>query len=109
MSPRITVPGQPPSPNQKVMLDFLVAVTEVSIRDDNWYGLTIDMLTERLKTNRVGGGVYHGQWYAWARSTVRDHLNELVRKELVVKRFINRTAYYVPASSARTLTARQQR
>lgn len=99
MSKRCGKPGMPPSPNQKIVLDSLADLIEKLRGERNKIlGVSIDTLTEYLRVNKIGGGHWGsgGEWKPWARSTVRDHLNDLFLKDLLVKVFVGNTAYYRP-------------
>lgn len=89
----------PPSPNQKIVLKSLADLIEKLRGERNKVlGVSIDTLTEYLRVKKIGGGRWgsSGEWKPWARSTVRDHMNDLVLKDLLVKVFVGNTAYYRP-------------
>lgn len=104
MTQRHGKPGDPPSPNQTIVLNMLRQAYESWIHRGGdaakLLGIGIDSMTTRLENAQLGGtrppGKY-GAWQPWHRSTVRDHLNDLVLKGHAKKRIIDRTAYYRPA------------
>lgn len=93
MSKRHGRPGMAPSPNQKIVLDDL----KNACHDGHW--ITIDGVHLRLVLQRLGGYEDGNGWYPWHRSTVRDHLNDLVLKGLAEKEIQQRVAAYRPVAN----------
>ena len=91
-------PGDPPSPNQKLVLDSLAILCEMMDRQTpGTPGITIHHLTNILDTQRVGGSTtIRRGWEPWAESTVRDHLAALVHRGHVKKRRVGKPNYYRP-------------
>lgn len=95
MTKRIGRPGMPPSPNQQKVLDALREFSRpMSQRlGDKYLGVCVNTMTEYLAVRRIGGATFDVRlkterqlpdgYLPWHRSTVRDHLNDLVLKEHV--------------------------
>lgn len=111
MTQRSARPGMAPSPNQQKVFDALVEMYQFRVRQHVTHiGITIEQVTEYLERHRIGGGYppnrrpgfdrlprqHDDGWLPWARSTVRDHLNDLVGKGHVEKKIVG-AAHYRPA------------
>jgi hypothetical protein len=96
MSKRHGKPGDPPSPNQAVVLGALQRFIQITIRHiDGEAWVEIDQFHFWMSRNEMGGSnapntaLRYGPtttYQSWHRSTVRDHLNDLVLKGHVEKR-----------------------
>lgn len=99
MTKRHGKPGMAPSPNQQIVLDELrelVTTLRLATPDHPVWGVGINAIHSHLRDVydvKGFGGTEHGPW---SRSTVRDHLNDLVLKGHVTKWLMAQTAYYLP-------------
>jgi hypothetical protein len=84
-----------PSPHQQKVLDALADLQEIlDFSRQDLPGIPLDDLVAFMKEQKIGSDYRPtGKFWPWHRSTVRDHLNQLIRKGFVTK-IVTKKAYY---------------